>query len=102
MSNNVTLVAEDSLEKGRFYLSLNHFGRAFAHFLVFLELTPDKRESVVKEFTNILFNWTCILEALNQYEDLVKCYLQGMHYFPTNVEILNNFGAHLIKYNITI
>lgn len=101
MSNNAnSFIAEDSLEKGRFYLSMNNYGRAFAHFLVYLELAPDKREELVKEFTSTLYNWTCLLEALNQYKDLIKCYLQGIHYFPTNIEIVNNFGAHLIRFKM--
>lgn len=98
---NVMLVMHDSLEKAQFYYSINHFGRAFAHYLVYLELCPNGRASVLKEFMDTLYNWTNILETLGQYEDLIKCYLQGINYYPSNVEIINNFGAHLIRLYIS-
>lgn len=102
MDTNLRLkVAVDSFKKAKNYEKVSNYGRAFAHYLVFFELIESlqKRRKCEKQFTEVLCIWGKLLEERNQIEHLCKCYLQGLNYFPLNVQILNNFGAHLIRYN---
>ncbi|KRT83852.1 Tetratricopeptide repeat-containing protein, partial [Oryctes borbonicus] len=75
----------------------SNYGRAFAHYLVFFELVGHKKDKYEKQFAEILCVWGKFLEERNQVEDLCKCYLQALNYFPLNTQILNNFGAHLLR-----
>lgn len=90
-------VGINSLERAKIYLHERNYGRAFAHYLVYFQLVEDGRGDHEKEFANTLAIWGKVLEQNNRVEDLCKCYLQGLNYFPSNTKILNNFGAALMR-----
>lgn len=100
-------VGLESLEKAKIYYANGNYGRAFAHYLVYFQLYPNERSNHQHDFVIILCNWGLFLEEQNRIEDLCKCYIQAMTYFPRSCIILNNFGAHLLRfvcdsYNIQI
>lgn len=50
----------------------------------------------------ILGKWGTELENKGRYDDLFKCYEQAVDVFPDNENILNNLGAHLLRYIFSI
>lgn len=95
--NNALEVSLNSLEKAKYYKNKENYGRSFAHYLVFLELSPNDRNQNEFDFLEVLFKWVNILEKRNQIENMFKCYLQALNYFPSNIEIIHNLGAHLLR-----
>lgn len=90
-------VSQDSLHKALAYFNESNYGRAFAHFLVFFQLCPDKKFEYESTFTIALNNFGIELDERNEVENICKVYIQGMNYFPDNLFILNNFARHLIR-----
>lgn len=97
IENSIIRVSEDSLFKAITYFNNRNYGRSFAHFLVFFQLTPSRKHDYELTFTLALNNFGIELEESNEIENLCKIYIQGMNYFPENLLILNNFARHLIR-----
>lgn len=93
-------VGLDSLAKARLYNENRTYGRAFAHYLVYFQLFPSNKTDHLEDFVSTLYNWGIYLESTDRVENLCKCYIQAMTHFPENTVILNNFGAHLLRYEI--
>ncbi|XP_017781167.1 PREDICTED: putative protein arginine N-methyltransferase 9 [Nicrophorus vespilloides] len=99
MDENKVKVAQDSLQKVHEYRFSGNNGRAFAHFLLFLELLPAERQKHEQHFSDTATEWCTELELKGQFENVCKCYSQAINYFPKNVEILNSFGSFLLRCN---
>lgn len=87
----------DSLQKAQEYLENSNYGRAFAHYLVHLELLPESREEHELKFCDVLNVWCSILENGKRDEDVRKCYTDALKYFPKSEVILNNYGSYLMR-----
>lgn len=90
-------VVEESLAKAKHYSASKNYGRAFAHYLVCFELDENLKSQNVSDFADILCVWGNILVGQERFADLYKCYQQALHYLPHDVNILNNFGSHLLR-----
>ena len=97
MKEKVVCVAINSLQKAKAYELAQNYGRAFAHWLVYFKLVSEHRNLYETDFVRVLCKWGLILESRGQVADLCKCYIHALHYYPKNLDILNNFGAHLIR-----
>ncbi|XP_071439633.1 protein arginine N-methyltransferase 9-like [Hetaerina americana] len=90
-------VAYNSRCQAEVYLSKNNPGRAFAHFLVALNLCPNWKPKLKLKFSSTLCSWGAELENQKRYKDLFHCYEQALEVFPDCEDILNNLGAHLYR-----
>lgn len=59
---------------------------------------PNNKMDHLEDFVATLYNWGIYLENTDRVENLCKCYIQAMTQFPESIAILNNFGAHLLRY----
>lgn len=90
------LLASKSLEKSFAYADQFNFGRAFAHYLLYVKLMPEQKAEHEEMFAGILYQWGAKLHLENRLEDFCKCYLQAMEVYPESAIILSNFGGHLL------
>lgn len=90
------LLARESIEKAISYADQYNFGRAFAHYLVFLKLMPDEAPEHEEMFASILYQWGTQLQQDDRLDDFCKCYLQAVEVYPESALIYSNFGGHLI------
>ncbi len=86
-----------SLESAENCLVQANYGRAFAHYLLVLKLTPDKKAEIKSNFTLALREWGQELEKQNRLDDVFMCYQQACELFPECDIMLNNIGAHLFR-----
>ena len=92
-------LVQESLRCASNCLKLKNYGRAYAHFLLVLQLKPDLKQTSLKEdFVLSLKEWTEHLERLGRIEDLFKCYDQTCDIFPECDVAMNNIGAQLFRY----
>lgn len=79
------------------FVTEKEYGKAFAYYLIYLEMFPENRENWKGEFIGVLYNWCNALEESGRIVDIFRTYRQALHYYPSSVEILSNLGAHLIR-----
>lgn len=91
-----------SLKLAELYCLSKEYGKAFAHYLIYLEMCPENREDWKREFIAVLYNWCNALEESGRIVDIFMTYNQALHYYPSSVEILSNLGAHLIRFLIIL
>ena len=91
-------IAQVSLSSARSCLGKKNYGRAFANFLLFLKLAPERCEEVRNEFSVAMREWSESLERDRKIVDLFKCYDQACEMFPNHDTVLNNIGAQLFRY----
>ncbi|KAK3100629.1 hypothetical protein FSP39_022782 [Pinctada imbricata] len=96
-SNIHSEILKSSLSTAKCCLSLGRFGRAFANYLLYIKLSPNKEEEVISDFILATREWTEQLERENRIEDLFKCYDQACEVLPDCEAILNNIGAQLFR-----
>lgn len=87
----------ESLQKAQHYLENNNYGRAFAHYLLYLELLPESKDEHELKFCDVLNVWCSILENEKQDADVRKCYTDALKYYPASDVILNNYGSYLMR-----
>lgn len=91
-------IAKTCLSSAKSCLSSENYGRAYANYLLFLKLVPNKREEVMEDFITAMRKWTDKLEKEGRIDHLFKCYDQACEVVPDCVAILNNIGAQLFRY----
>lgn len=96
MEDKIIEVSETSLAQARRHARENNDGRAFAHFLVYLELCPNKRESIQHEFIDVFLNWINLLNSRRRNLDLFNCIQTTLTYFPLDPVILTNAAKHFM------
>lgn len=57
MQAEVKAIVEQSLKKAREHDSRGNVGQAYAYFTAVVELSPENRSKVEKEFTDVLCKW---------------------------------------------
>ncbi|KAL3880349.1 hypothetical protein ACJMK2_032593 [Sinanodonta woodiana] len=97
MTSNVDKIAEVSITNAKRSLISKNYGRAFANFLLFLKLAPERRNEVREDFSLAMREWAERLEGEGRIGDLFKCYDQACELFPDNETVLNNIGAQLFR-----
>lgn len=97
MQAEVKAIVEQSLKKAREHDSRGNVGQAYAYFTAVVELSPQNRSTVEKEFTDVLCEWGMQLEQNNRIKDVIKCYEHSLEHYPKNSRMLNNFAAHLLR-----
>ncbi|KAJ8298405.1 hypothetical protein KUTeg_024936 [Tegillarca granosa] len=90
-------IARNCLSSARSCLSSENYGRAYANYLLFLKLVPNRREEVMEDFITAMRKWTDKLEGDGRIDHLFKCYDQACEVVPDCVGILNNIGAQLFR-----
>lgn len=92
-------IAEESLENARKYLKENNYGRAFAHYLIVLQLLDSElRKDFEEEFCFTWLLWKNTLHERRKYIDVITCHDLAESYFPKGVKELNDFGILSLKY----
>ncbi|XP_051165177.1 protein arginine N-methyltransferase 9-like [Leptopilina boulardi] len=97
MQAEVKAIVQQSLKKAREHDSRGNVGQAYAYFTAVVELSPENRSTVEKEFTDVLCEWGMQLEQNNRMKDVIKCYEHSLEHYPKNSRMLNNFAAHLLR-----
>ncbi|KAK3604567.1 hypothetical protein CHS0354_026258 [Potamilus streckersoni] len=97
MMSNVDKIADVSFTNAKRSLINKNYGRAFANFLLFLKLAPERRNEVREDFSLAMREWAERLEREGRIGDLFKCYDQACELFPDNETVLNNIGAQLFR-----
>jgi len=90
-------IAQMSLANARYCLEVKDYGRAFAHYLLFLKLEAENSTSVFSEFAHASKEWFEKLENEKRFEDLFKCFDQACDLYPNHSVVLNNIGAQLFR-----
>ncbi|EDV24647.1 uncharacterized protein TRIADDRAFT_56661 [Trichoplax adhaerens] len=75
-----------------------NYGRAFAYYLLALQLQPNCRDSIRSHFIIVCRKWCDELEALGKIDDMFNCYENARQALPDCEEIYNNIGAKLFKF----
>lgn len=98
MSSDTSHISKSSLSCARSFLAKKKYGRSFANFLLFIKLSPHKKEDVLDDFIHCMTEWTNQLVAEDRMDDLFKCYDQACEILPACESVLNNIGAQLFRY----
>ena len=102
MSSDTSHISKSSLSCARSFLAKKKYGRSFANFLLFIKLSPHKKEDVLDDFIHCMTEWTNQLVAEDRMDDLFKCYDQACEILPACESVLNNIGAQLFRYPLEI
>ncbi|CAH1174194.1 unnamed protein product, partial [Phaedon cochleariae] len=76
------------------------YAEAYENFVLYFESLTDPLDStaaVQKIFTKLVCKMGMILEETCNIEELLKCYIQALNFFPDNFVILSNLGAYMFK-----
>ena len=92
-------ISKSSLSCAKSFLSKKKYGRSFANFLLFIKLSPHKKEEILDDFINCMTEWTNQLISEERVDDLFKCYDQACEVLPDCESVLNNIGAQLFRYS---
>lgn len=97
MNGNEQETAKYSIGKIGEYCEAGNYGRAFAHFILLLELDQYNPELLEEFFVLVARKWCGCLERNEEIQNVRFCYTQALRYFPYNLELLNDFGAHYCR-----
>uniref|UniRef100_A0A4W3HPF7 Protein arginine N-methyltransferase 9 n=1 Tax=Callorhinchus milii TaxID=7868 RepID=A0A4W3HPF7_CALMI len=86
-----------SLQSAQECAESHHFGTAFAHYLLFLNLAPELKDIARESFQTTLLKWAEELDSLSRIQDIFDCYEQALELFPDNEVIWNSMGEHLFR-----
>lgn len=78
----------------------NNYSEAYENFVYYFESLTDPAEAttaVQTVFTSVVCKIGTILEETDNTEELLKCYIQAINFFPDNYVILNNLGAYMFR-----
>lgn len=90
-------ISGQSLQSAKVCIAQGNYGRAFAHFLLVLKLSPHKKSEIKEDYSLAMREWTEKLENEGKMADLFLCYEQTCDLFPENEVALNNVGAQLFR-----
>ncbi|XP_074651053.1 protein arginine N-methyltransferase 9-like [Tubulanus polymorphus] len=90
-------MARRSIAAADVCLQKENFGRAFAHMLLALKLTPDIKDDVKTKFAIVFQEWCKELEEQGRMEDVFNCYGQACDAFPDCEPMLNSMGSQLFR-----
>ena len=92
-------VSSYSLQCARECLQYARYGRAFAHFLLVLKLSPEKKADPEMHtlFSLALQCFAEELERADRIDDLFKCYQQSCEIFPECDSVFNDMGVRLFR-----
>ncbi|CAG9864567.1 unnamed protein product [Phyllotreta striolata] len=88
------------LKKAKQACIRNNYAKAYENFVLYFESLEDPADSdlaVQGVFTRLVCRMGSILEETSNTEELLKCYIQALNFFPDNYLILNNLGAYMFK-----
>lgn len=79
-------------------VAANNYGRAFAYYLLALQLQPQCKDTIRGDFILVCRKWCDQLEQLGKIDDMFKCYESARQALPDCEEIYNNIGAKLFQF----
>lgn len=97
MNSKILEVSNNSLLQAKRYTIEGNYGRAFAHYLVYLELCKIDRNKVEEEFIDILIKWLDVLTLHQRNDDILNCLQSAFEYFPRNCTILTTTARYLMQ-----
>ena len=95
---NGAILAGKAIRAAINLVAANNYGRAFAYYLLALQLEPECKESIRSDFILVCRKWCDQLEQLGKIDDMFKCYESARQALPDCEEIYNNIGAKLFQF----
>ena len=92
-------LAFESLSSAEAFLQQFDYGKAFAHYLLVVQLMPEKKAEVKEKFSLAFKEWSEELVDDDRVDELFKCYANAQELFPECETVVNTMGSVLFRYD---
>lgn len=88
---------QTAYNNARHFLKEDNVLMAYPHYLTFLFICPEAKETHMEEFLLLLERVTKCLREEGRIESMFKIYKGALELCPDNLEIMNNYAADVAK-----